>query len=374
MAGQIIKRGDRTYLVRIFTGRDPETGKRTFHNKTIKGTKKDAERYRTKKLREMHTGTYVDDTDQTVAQYLEEWLRTAVKPRVRSRTLYGYQRIVEKQLGPALGSYRLHELTPAIIQRLYTDMTERGLAPRTVRYAHAVLRNALGQAVKWRTLAVNPADAVTVPKQQRREMRAFSAPQAGAFLKAAESDDLHALWVVLLTTGMRPGEALALRWSDQDGDTVRVVRTLVRVPGKPARFEEPKTPRSRRAIPLTASCVRALATHRSRQAAARLAAGAEWADLDLIFPTATGEPTDTSAISRRFRAIVAGVEGLPTIRLYDLRHTCASLMLASGENPKVVAERLGHATITLTLDTYSHVLPGMQRDATDRLERLLAGA
>jgi integrase len=370
MPGQIIQRGERTFLVRVFRGRDAN-GKRVYHNKTIRGSKKDAQRYATKAQREIDTGTFLEPTRESVAEYLTRWLDSAAKGRVRARTLSDYRAIVKRYIEPAIGPTRLSQLRAPEIQKLYTDMQERGLSPRTVRYAHAVLRNALGQAVKWGLLHANPALAASLPQQQRREMATFTPAQARTFLEKAEVDRFHALWVLLVTTGLRPGEALALRWSDYDGERVRVQRTLVRRAGIGIRFEEPKTDRSRRSVPLTTAAVRALTSHRKRQAEDRLRAGTAWQDEDLIFANRRGAPLDWHIVSRDyFKPLLARAE-LPRIRPYDLRHTCATLLLAAGENPKVVSERLGHATITLTLDTYTHVLPDMQQAATERMERLL---
>lgn len=372
MAGQLIQRGESTWVVRVYRGRD-DAGKRRYLNNTVRGTKKEAQRLLTKMLREHDTGELVEPSRQTVGKYLERWLDTAAKPRVRPRTLQDYRAIVRRYLRPALGDLRLHQLTPVQIQALYAEMLERGLSARTVRYAHAVLRSALGQAVKWRLVSHNAATAVELPRQRRREMKALSPKQAGRFLAAAKEDRFAALWSVLVTSGLRPGEALALRWVDLDGERVRVCRALVKRAGLVTSFEEPKTGRSRRSVTLPASTVAALRAHRVKQAEEKLAAGPEYTDAELIFATQTGGPLSLPNLTRRHFKPLLEAAGLPPMRLYDLRHTAATLLLAAGEHPKIVSERLGHSTVTLTLDTYSHVLPEMQTATAEKLEGMLFG-
>jgi integrase len=253
-------------------------------------------------------------------------------------------------------------------------MLARGLSARTVRYLHAVLNSALKQAVKWGMLARNPAEAVDLPKQERREMLALSPKQATEFLKAAADDRWGFLFAFALATGMRPEEYLGLQWKDLELErgTVTVRRALVWREKGGWYFGEPKTARSRRSIPLPTSTVRALADHRRKQGEERLKLGPDYQQHDLVFATPEGGPLAPRNLKRRhFRPILERAK-LPTdFRLYDLRHSCATLLLAAGEHPKIVSERLGHATVTLTLDVYSHVLPTMQEAATEKLERML---
>lgn len=374
MAGSIVARGERTWLVRVFMGRDAN-GKQVFHNRTVHGTKKDAQAYLNAVLRERDLGTFVDPAPITLGAYLDRWLNEAAKPKVRERTHADYASLLARYVRPVLGGRRLRDLTPLDVQALYTSMLERGLSPRTVRYTHAVLSSALKQAVRWGMLARNVAELVDLPRQERREMRALSPEEAGRFLDAAKGDRWGVLFAFALTTGMRPGEYLALRWADVDlkAGTATVRQALVRTKGE-WRFEEPKTAKSRRTVPLPASTSKALALHRVQQAEARLRAGAEWCDLGLVFAGEDGQPLDERNLVRRHFKPILQAAGLPgDLRLYDLRHTCATLLLAAGVNPKIVAERLGHASVTITLDTYSHVLPTLQRDATDRLEAILYG-
>jgi len=211
MAGQIIRRGGRTWLVRVFLGRDPNTGKRRYHNHTVKGTKKDAQRYVNGVLRDLDMGSFVEPTKMTLNSYLDHWLETAARPGVRQRTYDGYEGLLKRHVRPPLGDRRLHQLTPIEIQSLYSNLQTRGLSARTVRYVHAVLSSSLKQAVKWRMLSQNPASFVDLPRIEKKEMRAFSAEQATTFLKAAKDDRFGTVFAFALATGMRPGEYLALR-------------------------------------------------------------------------------------------------------------------------------------------------------------------
>jgi integrase len=254
-------------------------------------------------------------------------------------------------------------------------MLADGLSARTVRYCHAVLTSALKQAVKWELLFQNAASLVDLPRQARREMRALSPVEAIRFLSAAREDRYGVLFELALITGMRPEEYLALQWKDVElgKGTVTVQRTLIwRRRDGGWYYGEPKTRGSYRRIPIPFSLVRSLSAHKKHQAEERLKAGPNHRDNNLVFATTVGGPLMPQNLVRRHFKPILKKANLPTsIRLYDLRHSCATLLLAAQENPKVVSERLGHATITLTLDTYTHVLPSMQKAASQKLENML---
>lgn len=375
MAGQIIKRGDRTWLVRIFMGRDAE-GKQIFHHKTIHGTKKDAEQYRNKAIREKDLGTFIEPSPTTVDDYMKKWLETAARPRLRDNTYREYEGLLCRYVSPTLGGKRLSDVRPLDIQSLYTTMTEKNLSARTVRFTHSVLSSAFKQAVRWRMLLQNPCESVELPRKVSQEMQSLTPIEAARFLAEAASDRWAALFVLALATGLRPSEYFGLKWSDVDLEQglVTVQRSLIWRSYKSGDwyFGEPKTPRSRRRIPLPDSVVRALIQHKRRQAEERLKEGAAYKNLDLIFATCEGQPLiRLNVIQKHFKPILERAKLPATLRLYDLRHTCATLLLAANENPKVVSERLGHSSITLTMDVYSHVLPDMQQGASDKLEKIL---
>ena len=364
-AGQIIKRGERKWVLRIFMGRDPETGKRNYLNKTVHGTKKEALQVLNEMLRAKDAGTLIEPTRMSLNSYLDKWLESAARPGVSERTYNDYVWLMKRYVRPALGTRQLTQLSPLDIQTLYGTMQNEGLSARTVRYTHSVLRKALEQAVKWRLSTTNPADAVDLPRKQKREMHAMSQEEATRFLAAAKGDDLYTFFTLLITTGLRPSEAIALKWSDLDLSSggLSVNRTVTRRKGGGWYFGPPKTAKSRRHMQIPLSLVSLLLEHR----------GVTYpGEHDLVFPNSNGEPLDAHhAAQRNYKRVLARA-GLPdTFRLYDLRHTCATLLLLAGVHPKVVSERLGHSSIRETLDTYSHVLPSMQRQASDTLEAIL---
>jgi integrase len=373
MAGQLVQRGDRSWYVRVFLGHDTN-GQRKFHNKTIHGTKKDAQRYLNAVLRELDLGTFVEPSAQTLSQYIKHWLKAAARPRVSIRTADGYEALLQRYVLPTLGLKKLSDIKALDIQAIYAGMLERKLSAQIVRHTHSALHNALKQAVKWGMLARNPAELVELPKVPRVERRVLALEEAIRFLAVAATAPRGLIFSFALLSGMRPEEYLALQWRDLDftRGTVTVQRALVRHKGS-WRFEEPKTTRSCRTIPLQTSLLQQLRQHKREQAAERLKAGSLWEPYDLIFCSEIGTPHSIPNLTYRyFRPLLTQAE-LPQIRLYDLRHSHATLLLFAEEHPKIVSERLGHSTITLTLDTYSHVLPNMQQRATERLETLLSG-
>jgi integrase len=376
MAGQIVKRGEKTWIVRIFQGRD-ENGKRRYVNKTIHGTKKSAEKYLTAKLRDKDLGINIEPASESLDEYLEKWLESVVRSRVREATFDDYKYLLDRYVSPTLGAIRLCDIHSIDIQKVYGDMIgEKELSARTVRMTHAVLSSAMKQAVRWHMLARNPCEFVDLPRMARKEMQALSPEEAGRFLEAARTDKLGIVLAFALATGMRPEEYLALKWSDLDlhAGNATVRRTLIWRKGGGWYFGEPKTSRSRRTIPIPRSLVNELADHRRKQGESRLRKGADYQNNDLVFASGEGTPILLRNLVRRhFQPVVTRAKLSLTLRLYDLRHSCATLLLSAGENPKVVSERLGHASIVLTLDTYSHVLPSMQQAATEKLERILYG-
>ena len=372
--GQITAKGERRWLVRWFLARD-QGGRRRYSSKTIHGTKRDAQKYLNSVLRSRDLGVYVEPARVTLNQYLDKWLETAAKPRVAPRTLGDYKVILKTYVRPQLGDRRLDQIRLLDVQGLVTQMLEKGLSPRTIRLAHAILGSAFKQAQRWGMLITNPVALVELPKQRRREMQALSQAAIKKFREASAGTSHAVLFDFLLATGCRPGEAQALRWSDLNlkAEVARIVRALSKEDGRPA-FKETKTGKGR-AIPLPRSVVRALAIHRRVQAERAMKLGPAYArDLDLVFANELGLPLDLrNVVHRYFKPIVKKAKLPGNLRLYDLRHTCATLLLAGGVHPKVVAERLGHASTRMTLDVYSHVLPGMQEEATAQLGRVLFG-
>lgn len=372
----IIKRGKDTWLIRIFLGRD-NNGKRKYFNETFKGKKKDAGNFEMKKKTEMNAGISIEHSKVTVDEYLEKWLEISAKPRLKERTHGDYKEYLKRYVSPNIGKMKLSKLKPLDVQAVYTWMIGKGFAPRTIQYTHSILSSALKQAVKWQILSYNPASLTDRPQNHRKEMKVLSPEEAKQFLEAAKEDRWGIIFSLAISTGMRPEKYLGLRWKNIDlkNGLATIERVLVdkRVGGG-WTLEEPKTSQSRRTIPLPNAVSQELVAHRREQLEERLKFGQAYQKFDFVFATELGTPILRSNLTRRhFKPILKKAELPEDIRLYDLRHTCATLLLAAGENPKVVSERLGHASIVLTLDTYSHVLPTMQESATNKLEKMMFG-
>ncbi len=310
----------------------------------------------------------------TTGAYLDHWLRDAVRPSVRSRTYASYAGVVRVHLDPGLGHVPLARLTPQQVQAFLNAKFAGGLAPRTVAYVRAVLRQALGQAERWGLVTRNVARLAEPPRVPQREIRPLTPDQVRLFLEAIHGDRAEALYLVAVGVGLRQGEILGLAWTDIDFErsTITVRQALQRVDGR-LELVEPKSVTSRRVVAVPTIVLDGLRVHRTRQREDRLLAGSRWQDdpRDLVFRTTVGTPMDGIAVTRRFQARLA-VAGLPRQRFHDLRHACASLLLAQGVPARVVMETLGHSQISLTLNTYSHVIPALGRAAAEQMDAILA--
>jgi len=318
-------------------------------------------------------GLSIEGGRQTFGVFLEKWLDTVVSHRVRSTTFRRYQQLVNLHVVPIIGSVPLAKVTGQHLADMYADRLAAGQSARSVEQMHSVLHSALKQAVRWELVGRSAADLVSPPRPKRPEIRALTAEQTSVLLDAAVGDPLEALYVLAIMTGMRQGELLGLTWGavDLPGGRLEVRASLDRRSAGDWSLEDPKSSRSRRRIELSPEAVVALRAHRARQAEARLLVGSDWQDHDLVFADAWGAPLDGSHVTGRDLRLLLVRAGLPRIRFHDLRHTFATLQLANGTHPKVVQEILGHSTIALTLDVYSHVTPTMHRDAADTMSRLL---
>lgn len=373
MAGQIIKRGENTWLVRIFTGRD-EKGKRHYRNQTVRGTKKEAQTYLTAKLREKDTGTFIEPSPMSVGDYLDKWLETA-KTQVRARTVQGYKDMLATYARPMLGNKRLSDVSPLDIQALYSSLTERGLSASTVRHAHVILKVAFKQAVGWRMIPFSPVADVKPPKTAaRREIQVLSPEEAKCFLACAAEDRYYALFNLALSKGLRPEEYLGLLWDNVDlnAGVLNVRTTMVMKRGGGWYFGEPKSESSRRTLTLPTSTVRALVEHRRKQAEERLRLGSHYENNGLVFATPSGTPVSIENLrARNFKQIIKRAELPENFTLYSLRHSFVTLSLLAGVEPKTVSEEAGHSSVSFTLDVYAHVLPSMKQSAAEKFEKLL---
>lgn len=354
--------------IRVSIGLDAG-GKRIRLDKTLQGSKAEAQRYLNAALRRKDDGFEVVLTRQSLGAWIEEWLTTwcsSLSPRTKS----DYDRLLKRYLPRELRARELPLITATEIQRLVNDLGGRGLSPRTVRMAHGALHACLNRAVRLGKIARNVSSLVELPRNLHTERSYLGPEQAAQFLSECASEEWGAFFTILVLAGLRPGEALGLQWGDIDGNVLRVRRALVQVAGQAPVLSTTKTGRGR-AIPLGEPAMKALREHRRQQAARRILLGPAYDDLDLIFANEVGRFADShNIVSRHFKPLLSRL-GLPSLRLYDLRHTHATLLLAAGEHPKVVQERLGHSSIALTLDVYSHVIPAMQERATQLLDTLL---
>jgi len=372
MKGHVYKRAPGKFWIILELGKD-ENNRRKQRFITFYGTKKEAEAELLRRLRLMESGFLLEPSTMTVAAYLESWLADHARHTVTPRTFERYQTIVRLHLIPVLGHTSLDKLHPLKIQELWARQLESGMCSTTVRKHHNVLHAALARAVRLRLLPFNPCSAVTPPKPRHTEMKVLDDQGVARLLGAAHDTPVKVPVVLALATGMRRGEVLGLRWSDIDFDagTLAVRQTLQEAQGQRI-FKEPKTPKSRRVIALPAVALDVLRRHHAEQAETRLRLGGMYDDHGLVCPQADGSPWWSSDFDRRYRRLrtQAGVD----VRFHGLRHTHATQLLRAGVHPKVVSERLGHASIGITLDIYSHVLPSMQEEAAERIDEGLRAA
>ena len=333
----------------------------------------------TKAMADRDSGLTFDAGNLKLGEYLDRWLSECVKGTVKESTFERYEYTIRPHIKPALGHIRLKSLTPAHVRAFYRfklDGAEGSarLAPATVHKLHGVLHKALDQAVADGLIPRNVTDAVKIPRIDREEINPLTAEEAGRLLEAAREDRLEALYVVAVHTGLRQGELLALKWDDVDleAGTLRVRRTVT-YSGRKHSLSEPKTKKSRRTVRLTSGAVAALRDHLERQMEEIDRLGSLYRPGGLVFSSTTGSIINPSNLrNRSFARLLkrAGLSGRG-VRFHDLRHTCATLLLSRNVNPKIVSEMLGHATIAITLDTYSHVLPDMQEKAAKAMEEAL---
>ncbi len=306
-------------------------------------------------------------------QFVDRWL-DAIRSSVRESTHVSYE-LNARRLKRFLGRAQLSAITPLMIQAAYAKLSTEGLSTRSVLQIHATLHRALEQAVKWGMLARNPSSAVERPRPKRAEMATLTLEELLRLFEAARGGRMYGMFVLLGTTGMRVGEALGLKWDDVDlvGRRLVIRRAQQRHTGRGLVMVEPKTARSRRTVHLTALAVEALEEHREYTKLVRAAAGDRWRESGLVFTSTVGYGMDAGVVNDNLNRLLAKAE-VPRIRVHDLRHTVATILLQGGAHPKLVQELLGHSTITLTLDTYSHVTPAMHHDLTRRLDEALSAA
>ena len=417
--GSIVQRADGRWMARVDLGwQDGKRRSKAIYGRTrraVADALRDA-------VRAAQQGTLVGNERQTILEFLARWLQDVTRTRVRPRTFVGYQAAIEHHISPYFGRVPLAKLTPQHLQAWMGRLEAKGVSVGRRRYARVVLRMALNTAIRWRLITINAAMLIDPPRTTSREIRPLNPDEARALLDACREHPLDAFVTVALGCGLRLGEALGLQWVDVDLDagTLKVRRAVQRFGGdaaarrplvaerkrlRAALKATPRTPAdantraglaeelqtvrtafaavktsvqitelksagSRRTIALPAVAITALRSHRTRQLQARLAAGGLWQDRGFVFTSSVGTPLEPRNVTRQFKALLI-VANLPDMRLHDLRHSCATLLLAQGVNPRVVMETLGHSQVSLTLNTYSHVLPAVQQDAAARMNSVL---
>jgi len=379
MKGHIRRRSKSSWEIAIDIGRDPATGRRRQHFETVKGIKKDAERRLAELLVSIEQGSYIKPKRLSLGEYLRQWLDNYVQLNCSARTKASYEMIIRCHIIPELGMIPLSQLEPRHLQACYGRLKAQGradgkgqLSPRTVRYCHSLIAEALGHAQRMGLVSRNVAQATQAPRASRKVMPSLTPADVPRFLEAAKETPYFTLFYTLLYTGMRRGEALALRWRNVDlaMASLAVVETAYRLHGTTVT-KEPKTSHSRRQIALSPSLALLLHQHRAQQETQRALLRGQLTEDDFVFAhLPDGGVLDPSTVSHAFAKTIRRA-GLPPIPLHSLRHTHATLMLQAGVHPKVVSERLGHSSIRITLDTYSHVLPGLQEAAAQRFDDLL---
>ena len=350
-----------------------ETEERRRETRAGFATQKECQQAMHKLLVAVGEQSYAVPTKASVREYLtKEWL-PAVKATIRPSTYNSYVQHVECHVAPHIGSVKLAKLTGSQVNALYAKLADSGkkdgktgLSPMTVHHVHSCLHKACKDAVRWGHISRNPLDAADPPRKKSdgaREMRTWSKEQLKAFLHAVSDDRLSPLWHTIAMTGMRRGEALGLRWTDVDLEKARLsVRRALIPTNREVVVSEPKTAKGRRVIALDPGTVEVLKAQAARQLDEQKEWDDAWVETGLVFTQENGEALDPESVSRYWRQAVKQ-SMLPQIRLHDLRHTHATLALQAGIHPKVVSERLGHATVSITLDTYSHAIPAMQEEA-----------
>lgn len=374
MEGHIRERSSGRWAI-VLDVRDPQSGKRRRRWHSFRGTKRQAESECARLISELQRGTYLEPNRILVSEYLEQWL-SHIQSQVSPRTFERYSEIAKKNITPLIGAVRLTQLKPVQISAAYTKALKSGkrdrtgLSARTVHHCHRILKQALKQAVRWQILAVNPADAVNPPKVERRVMQTYDVAQIARLIDLMRDGPLFIPILLAVLCGLRRGEIAALRWASVDLQLgqLAVIQSVEQM-NRTVRLKEPKSGRSR-TVALPSLVVEALRAHRLQRAEALLKLGIRLSDDDFVCCHDDASMMQPTYLTDQWVKKIRGSD-LPVRRLHDLRHTHATHLLSSGIHPKIASERLGHSKVGITLDLYSHVLPGMQEDAAARIDEAL---
>lgn len=383
MRGSMKQRSPGSWTLWFDLGNDPVTGKRRRKSVTVRGTKKDAQRELNRLLTELDTGSFVEPSKLTVADYLDRWLKDYAKSNVRPKTYETYETFCRVHLKPRLGAIALSKLTPLHIQSFYTWALEEGradgnggLAPQSVLHLHRVLHKALDQAVKWQILARNPADAAEPPKVKKQERPVLDEAGIRRLVDGARGTWLYLPIVIAVSTSMRRGEVLGLKWEQVDlkAGKIRVREALLQTRAEGLAYAEPKTDKGKRSVLLPEVLVDALRRHKGQQAELRLQMGEGWQNHGLVICQDDGTPRTPDNLTHSFAKLAKRL-GLPEgLTFHDLRHTHITHLLLSGVPLQAVSERAGHSSVAITLTLYGHLLPGIQEEAAQKADAHLKRA
>ena len=380
MAGHIVKRTGRRkirgkpeslyYLVYV------ANGKQRWETVDPPRTRKRAETLLAERLSQINRGEFIEPHKTTFEEFKELWLEKYAKGEVRSSTMVQYESLFSCHIIPALGELELSRIGVEDIQGFKAAMSDKDMGPQMIKHNLRLVRQMLDHAVDWGYVRTNPAKKVRYPKIPKRETDCMSVAEVRLFLEKVP-ERWYAFFLTAITTGLRIGELLAMRWANLDwnGEQYTVKEGWIR-PRKevPAYFAEPKTESSMAPVDLTPTCVDALRAHQGRQAEEKLEAGGKYRDQDLIFATANGGPRhDVNIVSRIYKPTLKEAGIRTSLRFHDLRHTCASLLIAQGESPKYIQAQMRHASIDITFDRYGHLFPEKKREAARRLDETLFG-
>ena len=381
--GSIFKRKDGTWCGIVSNGRNSEGKlKRQY---CYGKTRQEVSEKIIQTQSEIKAGTFIEPSKVKFGEWLDTWLQNYMKPSLRPTTYSSYDQIIRTHIKPELSDYQLRELRPEHLQKLYNNKHQHGrldgtgsLSPRYVRYIHVIIHSSLEQAIKNQLIVRNVSEATTLPRQAKKEIRIFTVEEQKKFIEAAENDSLGSALKLDLASGLRLGELLALRWSDINfnDSIIRVRSSLSRlrtfekgIKTSELIFQEPKTKSGKRSIPIPASILEDLKEHKRVQDSEKASIGEAFCDNGLVFCTQLGSPIEPRNMMRKFYELVESA-GIPHTNFHAARHTFASRALEAGIHPKVVSEMLGHASISITLDLYSHVLPDLKKEAASKLNHL----
>lgn len=367
--GHIKKRGKNSYSVIITI---PGTEKRKWY--TVKGIKKDAEKFLTEKLRELDTGTLIDSKNLTIKDYMNYWYEEHCLNKLSPTTYESYRRNLDAYIIPKLGHIKIDQLLPLHLQTFYKNCSEKGLSNTTVIYIHRILHCALKQAMKWQLVIRNVADCVELPKKEKYQATVLDTYSLERLLKDIENTYIYLPVIIAISTGMRRGEILGLTWENVDLilGNIKVVQALY--PTKEGlRILPPKTQKSKRTISIPPTLIKVLKEYRLKHETMKLKLGPEYDKHNYVCCNENGTPLCPTKLNHFFKDLLKNNE-LPAIRFHDLRHSHASLLLSQGVQPKVISDRLGHSTINITMDLYSHIYDATNREVANNFDIFLKRA